>query len=99
MLDSCSMVACLNHGNFSNGRCNSSSPRSSQSPCTDTLVTSGAEVAVPGILDLLNVRFDDGLRFAELTDRKTSGRGNGDLWHEPEFCLTVRVRDVHVDSS
>ena len=47
----------------------------------------------------LNVRLDDGLCFAELTGRKTSGCSYGDLWSEPEFCLTVRVRYMHMDSS
>jgi hypothetical protein len=47
-------------------------------------------------LDFLNVGLDDGLRFTELARRKTSGSSYGNLGREPEFCLTVRVRDVHV---
>ena len=44
------------------------------------------------------MRLDDRLCFAQLTGRKTSGRGYGNLWREPEFCLTVRVCDVYVNS-
>ena len=44
------------------------------------------------------MRLDNGLRFAELTGRKTSGCGYRNLWSEPEFCLAIRMRHVNVDS-
>ncbi len=44
------------------------------------------------------MRFDYGLRFAELTGRETGGCGYGNLRSKPEFCLTIRVRHVDVDS-
>ncbi|MEX0669345.1 MAG: c-type cytochrome domain-containing protein [Pirellulales bacterium] len=37
MLETCSIVAALNHGKCSNGRNSSSSPASSQKPCRETL--------------------------------------------------------------
>ncbi len=44
------------------------------------------------------MRLDNGLRFAELTGRKTSGCSYRNLWSEPEFCLTVGVSHVYVDA-
>ena len=42
--------------------------------------------------------FDDSLRFADLMVRKTSKSCYGNLRREPEFCLTVWMRNMHVDS-
>ena len=44
----CWIVAFLNHGNLSKGSRSSSLPSSSQRPCFETCVTSGAEVMAPG---------------------------------------------------
>ena len=44
------------------------------------------------------MRFDNRLRLTELPGRKTGGCGYGNLWDEPEFCLTVRVCYVDVDA-
>jgi len=64
--ESCSMVADLNHGNSENCTANSSSSSKSQKQCLDTLVTSAAKVAMPGIFNLLNMGFNDGLRLNNL---------------------------------
>ena len=44
------------------------------------------------------MRFNDGLCLAELKGRETRNSGYRNFWAEPEFCLTVRVRHVYVDS-
>jgi len=55
------MAAALNHGNCAKGSKSASLPRSSPKPCFDTCVSSTAEVLIPYIIDLLEVRIHDGL--------------------------------------
>ena len=94
----CSTVAALNHGNCSKGSRNSSSSRKSQKPCLEMLVTSTAEVMVPGLLDLLDVFGDDRLRRCDLARRQTGGCRDMNGRGEPELRFTVRVRDMDVDA-
>src|SRR5262249_4071234 len=47
-----------NHGNLSNGRKSSRSPRRSQSPCSDTFPTSTTEVRLPRCADFIFMLLD-----------------------------------------
>jgi hypothetical protein len=52
----------------------------------------------PGILDLLEVRLDNGLRLPYLTRGKTYVDGQVYRGREPELRFSVEMRHVHVDS-
>jgi hypothetical protein len=47
------------------------------------------------MVDLLELRFDDRLRFPQLAPRKAGTGCHGDRWHKPEFYVSVRM--LHVD--
>jgi len=47
------------------------------------------------MVDLLELRFDDRLRFPQLAPRKAGTGCHGDCWHKPEFYVSVRM--LHVD--
>jgi hypothetical protein len=62
------------------------------------LVTSASKVAAPGILDLLLMRDDYGLRLPNLRGRKPNVDCQVYVRVEPELRLTVRVCDVNVET-
>jgi hypothetical protein len=92
------MVADLNHGNSENYTANSSSSSKSQKQCLDTLVTSAAKVAMPGILNLPNMGFNDGLRLTNLHILKPDIHCQVYRGSQPEFRFAIRVRNVDMDA-
>jgi hypothetical protein len=94
----CSTVADLNQGNWANGSSNSSSPRSSQKPCLEMLVTSAPEVVVPSIFNFLQMSLDDDLRIRELPRRQAGRRGDMNGWGQPELGLAIRMSHMYVDA-
>jgi hypothetical protein len=62
-------------------------------------VTSGAEVLVPGITDLLKVQINNAFRFAELARTQADMIRQFDVRRQPELCFSVRVSYVYVQSS
>ena len=93
-----STVACLNHGNCWKGRCSSSSPSSSQSPCWEICVTSAAEVTLPGIFNLRNMCLDDGLSIGNLLWRESGRSSQVNYGCEPELGLAIGVRHMYMDA-
>ena len=63
------------------------------------LVTSAAEVMVPGIFDFLDMRLDDRLRVGDLAGRQARGGSEVNDGRKPELGLTIGVRYVNVDAS
>jgi len=61
-------------------------------------VTSTSEVAMPGIFDLLDVRFYDLLRLPELRGGQADVYGHVHARMKPKFRLTIRMCDVHMNS-
>ena len=59
-------------------------------------VTSAAKVTVPGIFDLLNVRFDYGPRLPQLHLREANVNRQLYRRRQPEFRLPVRVCDMNM---
>ncbi len=93
------MVADLNHGNSEKGTASSSLSSSRiQKQCLDTWVTSADKVAMPGILNLLNVSFNNGLRLINLRLRKPNIHCQVYRRSQPEFRFTIRVCDVDMDT-
>ncbi len=92
------MVALRNHGNCSNGSSNSSLPSSSQKPCFETWVTSGAEMTVPGICNFSDVSFNDRLRFTDLALVEPDSNCQMNHRRQPEFSLTIGMGNVNVNA-
>src|SRR4051812_15564733 len=85
-----------NHGKSSNGKKSSRSPRYSQKPCFEILVTSTSKVAVPGILDLILVLQDQLVDTAQIAVAEFDVLRQLDVRRQPELGLTLRGLDVDV---
>jgi hypothetical protein len=55
-------------------------------------------VTTPGIFNLREVRFDDGLRLPDLGLRQPDAGCQVYLRGEPELCLSVRVRHMDMNA-
>jgi hypothetical protein len=91
-------VADRNHGKSANGRRSSYSSTSSQRPCGEMFVTSAAKVALPGILNLLDVLLNEFHGLHQLSVREPRGGREVDLWRQPELRLPIRMCHVHEDA-
>src|SRR5437764_7339425 len=95
-LSSLPMGASRNQGNSANGRKYSPCGSSSQKPWTDTLVTSAAEVTVPGAADDIFVLSDQLQRDVDLVRRQAIALRKLNSRLKPELCFSAGRLYMHV---
>src|ERR1700730_988981 len=84
-----STVACLNHGNSSNGKNSSRPSSSSQKPCWEMFVTSTSEVAAPRISNLLQLIHDQLLDATQVLRAQLVVARELDLRLDPELRFAL----------
>src|SRR5258708_4358938 len=91
------IVASANQGNVRNGRKSSLSSSKSHRPCCETLVTSGAEVRVPGCSDLIPAFLYEPQCLSKLALAQAVVVGQLDAWLQPDLRLPVSTHCVYVE--